>query len=110
MHKNRAMLPSGASEVHLQVAETPALVFEYTLVDNFVNILHEFPNHSFPVEVLNNRFIKTGEFFIVVVTTRIGQAAAIENKSSTVTGIIGGGLFLNEKLFIATVSVPASGK
>src|SRR6201993_175416 len=82
------MLAAGASKSHHQVLESAALVFIDTGVHQRQSAGKELVHALLLIEVFDYRGIHPGERFKSLFAPGIGQAAAVENESSSIASFV----------------------
>jgi len=85
---DRAMLASGATERHHQMLEAALPIGAHAFINQRVYAGDE-PMHALlAIEILDDCRVFAGESFKAFFPSRIRKAAAIENKTSAVSGIV----------------------
>src|SRR6266478_2327682 len=82
------MLPAGASKSHHQGLESAALVFIDTGVHQRQRAGKELVHALLLIEVFDHGLISSGERFEAFLAPGVRQAAAIEDESSPVAGLV----------------------
>src|SRR5713101_49896 len=83
-----AMLAAGASERHHQVLETALLVISHARIHERHDVRKKLMHTLLLIEVIDDRRILARQRFEPLFAPGIREAAAIENESATVPGII----------------------
>ena len=85
---DRSVLPTGATEGHLEVGEIPFDIALYMMVHQGINRLQEGQYLTVIFKEVNDRLVQTRHGLIRVVSTRIMGGTAVEDVPASITGFI----------------------
>ena len=85
---NGAMLPAGAAERHHQVLKAAPLILAHAGVHQRQDTGQKLVHALLLIQIVDDRSVFAGEGLEALFAAGIGQAAAIENKSAAIPGLI----------------------
>src|SRR5438128_388895 len=87
-HKHRAVLSARTPEGHHEVFEAAAMICRYARVHERRDAGEKLVNTLFTIQVFDNGFVHSRQTLELLFSTRIRQAAAIEDKPAAVPCIV----------------------
>ena len=85
---DRTMLPTRATESHLEVGEVAFDKARHMMIHQRVNRVQEGQDLSVLLQKINDGLVQSGELLICIVLTGIMGSAAVEDISTAVSGLI----------------------